>query len=146
VTLRSLLLLVGAAMLSACDPTNKVAAGTLRLTDLPVAVRFDAPVRAVGPTRELCLVGSAGNIETVRPGGTTVVSAVLITSAGTRDTMRLPNYSRDRDDMVCLWDHALGERPDSANPVLYTGVELSASAFLQLSEVRWWSGRRTKFL
>jgi hypothetical protein len=133
-------------MLSACDHTNKVAAGTLRLTDLPVVVRFDARVRAVGPTRELCLVGSAGNIETVRPGGSTVVSAVLLTSASTRDTMCLPNFSRDRNDMVCLWDHVLAERPDSANPVLYIGVELSASALLQSGEVRWWSGRRTKLL
>src|SRR5687768_17343041 len=114
-------------MLSACDHTNKVAAGSFRLTNVPVVVRFDAPVRAVGPTRELCLVGSAGNIETVRPGGSTVVNAVLLTSAGTRDTLRMPNYLRVRDDMVCLWDHALGKRPDPANLIHYTGVELSAS-------------------
>jgi hypothetical protein len=146
VRLRLLPLLLSSAVVGACDHTSRVATGVVQLTETPVVVRFAAPVRAVGPTRELCLVGSPGNVETVRPGGSTVVRAVLITSSGLKDTMRTPDYSRARDDMVCLWDHALGLRPDSAEPRLYTGVELSSSAFLRLREVRWWSGRRTKFL
>src|SRR5688500_4554792 len=93
--------LLSTAMVGVCDHTSPVAAGTLGLTPIPLVVRFEAPVRAVGPTRELCLVGSPGTVETVRPGGSTVVHAVLITSSGVRDTMRPPNYLRARDDMVC---------------------------------------------
>jgi|SRR4051812_9998474 hypothetical protein len=142
---RSRLILLSGVLLTGCEHTERVATGTWELTQTPIVVRFDTPVTAAGPTRELCLVGSLGNVSTIAPGGPDVVHAVLLTSGGTRDTMDTRNVERRSDEMVCVWDHGLeGRRP--ATDLAYTGVELSSSHDVRAREVRWWSGQRRKWL
>lgn len=132
------------AGLAACDHLWRVAAGRILVTAPPTVVPFDAPVAAPGPTRELCLVGSPGNIATLwAAGGSTVVRAVLIATDGARDTLRSIGDRRG-PEAVCLEDNALRDRPaPPGQPVVtYRAVELSATEFVRLRELWWWSGRR----
>jgi hypothetical protein len=133
-----------AVLLTGCEHTDRVVTGTLQLTQTPVVVRFEPPVTAYGPTRELCLVGSAGNVSAAAQGGTDAIRAVLLTSRGARDTLDTRNVERRGDEMICFWDNDLeGRRPGAV--ATYAGVELSTSHFLRAREVRWWSGQRKGF-
>lgn len=163
--------LAGATLLVACDRAS-IWAGDATLGAAPFVVTPATPLRAPGPTHELCLVPAdsgvhpAGGGEALAlAGGRPVrVRLMLIAPSGARDSLyrRLPyNWvvtvgADGRRDSVpqppqppSVDEFRPGELCfwthdyGQASSPEFARVELTADHPLRIREVRWWSGQRT---
>lgn len=133
-------LAIAASTAGACGRRVPVVERDVNVGPVPVALRFERPFHAEGPTRELCLdLATASDAQALAPDGSstrhTPALAVLVRASGRRDTLgyfdegpsRLFGSGRwtgpavDVRDAttVCLWDHGL-TNPANAALVRYT--------------------------
>ena len=133
--------------LAACHP-RAVIAGPIEIGPTPLLVTLDNPVSGIGPLHEFCFrpalkeVGLEPDGRLWVPGrrpGFIEIRIVMIAQTGQRDSVT--GSPQDYSGLLCF--ETVMEK-DTARR--YTRFEISADTTVAISEVRWWSGTRTKFL
>ena len=133
--------------LVACH-SRAVIAGPIEIGPTPLLVTLGNPVSATGPLHEFCFRPALEDVRLEPDGrlwvpgrrpGFIDVHIVMITHTGHRDSLR--GSGQNYSGLFCF--ETIVEK-DTARR--YTRFEVSADTTVAISEVRWWSGTRTKFL
>ena len=116
---------------ASCGRLPNLVDGPIDLSERPLAVRFVQPVPSHGQTWELCF-------EFDRPGGShhaETIQATLVSSSGSRATMRTPTLDRRGESTVCQIGQLAGAQPE-ATGAAYESVELRSAVPLRLRGIR----------
>lgn len=108
----------------------------------------EPPLRALGPTIELCLdlppnyEFDLSEIRVRPPGGSwSTAHAVLISRDGSRKELKPASLLIGKSTSLCFLDTVSQELTKDGEQE-YERVELLVDAPLEIEKVRWWSGKR----
>jgi hypothetical protein len=117
--------------LTACSRPPLLAGGPIALSERPTTVHFMQPVLSNGHTWELCF-------EFELPGDShraATIHATLVSSSGSRATIRTPTLDRRGESTVCQFGQVTPAESGTEGSI-YKSVELYADGPLNLRGIR----------